>query len=150
MRMSLPHCTVLAVAIMACACQSPSPATAGDGAMTDNAAATAVIHGRATYLQRIKIAPGASLHVQLIDSQLADTPMAVLAQVTLKDVAGPPYAFALPYEPSKLRAGGMYGLHANLAAADGHLLFVTDTRVPYTPGQDDVGEFVMTMVNGAR
>lgn len=141
---------------MLTACQSPA-----GGAVNDSTSSTAtpsastppaaqpVIRGKATYLQRIKMAPGASFTVQLIDGRLADTPNAVLAQTTLKDVAGPPYAFELPYDPAKLRADGAYGLLASLRGADGSLLFVTDTRIPYTPGKDDVGEFVMTMVNGA-
>ncbi|WP_242107927.1 YbaY family lipoprotein [Luteimonas aquatica] len=149
----------LPLACMLAACQSPaggamnnepnSSTAASEGAAAPPAAG-AVIRGKATYLQRIKIAPGAYLTVQLIDGRLMDTPKAVLAQTTVKDVAGPPYAFELPYDPAKLRAdGGMYGLHAALYGADGSLLFVTDTRVPYSPGHDDVGEFVMTMVGGA-
>jgi uncharacterized lipoprotein YbaY/uncharacterized membrane protein len=101
------------------------------------------IHGRATYLERIKIPPGADFTVQLIDNQLADTPNAVIATTTLEDVAGPPYEFALQYDPAKIRPGGQYGLHANLRGADGGLLFVTDTRVPVTPGDQKVVEFRM-------
>lgn len=112
------------------------------------AVAQAVIHGKATYLQRIALAPGATLRVQLIDSQLADTPAAVIADHSFTHLAGPPFVFALPYDPGRLRPGGMYGLHASLRDADGRLLFVTDTRVPLTPGEDDVGTFRMTMVGG--
>ncbi|MEP6634893.1 MAG: YbaY family lipoprotein, partial [Luteimonas sp.] len=79
----------------------------------------------------------------------ADTPAAVIAQTRLDNVAGSPYDFALPYDPSKLRANGQYGLHAGLYGAKGDLIFVTDTRVPFTPGHQDVGEFRMKMARGA-
>ncbi|BCT94085.1 hypothetical protein LYSHEL_31120 [Lysobacter helvus] len=101
------------------------------------------IHGRASYLERIKIPPGADFTVQLIDNQLADTPKAVIATTTLEDVAGPPYDFALQYDPAKLRPNGQYGLSATLRGADGGLLFVTGTRVPVTIGDTKVVEFRM-------
>src|SRR6478735_11120229 len=68
---------------------------------------------------------------------------AVLATTTLEDVAGPPYDFALQYDPAKLRQNGQYGLSATLRGADGGLLFVTDTRVPVTIGDTKVVEFRM-------
>ena len=106
-----------------------------------------VIHGRAFYLERIKIPPGADFTVQLIDNQLADTPNAVIATTTLEDVAGPPYDFALKYDPEKVRANGQYGLSATLRGADGGLLFVTDTRVPVTIGDAKTVEFRMVRVS---
>src|SRR5687768_1232149 len=86
------------------------------------------IHGSAYFRERIKIPPGADFTVQLIDNQLADTPNAVIAETTLEDVAGPPFDFSLQYDPAKIRANGMYGLHASLRGVDGDLLFATDTR----------------------
>lgn len=132
-----------------CACQ-PAPKPGGDAAPRQVSATRtqAVIHGRATYLERIKMPPGADLVVQLIDQQLADTPQAVIASLQLDDVAGPPYEFTLPYDPSKLRGNGMYGLHASLRGPDGALWFVTDTRVPVTPGNNDVVELRMVRVPG--
>lgn len=141
--------SAMTLGLSLCACQ-PAPKPAGDaGTQQSSVAATqAVIRGRATYLERIKMPPGADLVVQLIDHQRADTPQAVIASVQLDDVAGPPYQFALPYDPAKLRANGMYGLHASLRGPDGELWFVTDTRVPVTPGSNDVVEFRMVRVPG--
>ena len=143
---------LLAVAMTAAlgACQ-PGPKTTADPGPSANVPATSAptaIHGRATYLERIKMPPGADLVVQLVDNQLADTPQAVIASIRLDDVAGPPYEFTLPYDAAKLRPGGMYGLHANLHGPDGELWFVTDTRVPVTPGSSDVVEFRMVRVPG--
>lgn len=107
------------------------------------------INGTATYLERIQVPPGASLRVQLIDNLLADTPKAILADITLKDVAGPPYAFSLPYDPVKLRPNGMYGLHAALTGPDGRLWFVSDTRVPVEPARNLPVEIRMVRVSAA-
>lgn len=132
-----------------CACQ-PALEPVGDAAPPQSSVATtqAVIRVRATYLERIKMPPGADLVAQLVDQQLADTPQAVIASLQLDDVAGPPYEFTLPYDPSKLRANGMYGLHASLRGPDGELWFATDTRVPVTPGNDNVVELRMVRVPG--
>ena len=140
----------IAMAATLAACQ-PAPKPSGDAAPSVDVPATrapTVIHGRATYLERIKMPPGADLVVQLIDNQLVDTPRAVVASVRLDDVAGPPYEFALPYDPGNLRPGGMYGLHARLISPDGTLWFVTESRVPVTPGSSDVIEFRMVRVPG--
>lgn len=127
-------------------CQSSSiPAnedTATNGESTADAQAT--IRGSAFYREKILLPPGVELRVQLIDNQLADTQQAVVAQQTFRGMPGPPYAFALDYDPTKLRNGGSYGLHAGLYSPGGELLFVTDTRVPVAPGGMDTVEFRLT------
>ena len=108
-----------------------------------------VITGSATYREKIKMAPGASLRVQLIDNQLADTPQAIIAETTVTGIDhGSPIAFSLPFDPAKLRANGQYGLHASMYDVSGELIFVTDTRVPVTPGDDKPVELPMRMVGG--
>jgi uncharacterized lipoprotein YbaY len=155
----------LAIGLALAACQSPSSDAGTDTppvaetaptqqravASTPSAtpATQAVIRGRAMYAEKIKMPPGGYLVLQLIDSQLADTPKAVIAQTRLDDVAGSPFDFSLSYDPSKLRPQGLYGLHASLYGPEGALLFVTDTRVPFTTGQGDVGEFRMKMLGNA-
>ena len=139
----------LTLCLLLCACQ-PGPRPGSDSAPQQgvDAMPQSVIHGRATYRERIKMPPGADLVVQLVDNQLADTQQAVIASVQLDDVAGPPYDFTLPYDAARLRANGMYGLHASLRGPDGELWFVTDTRVPVTPGSDALVEFRMVRVPG--
>lgn len=129
------------------ACQSPITAPPpANGTSTPRPAAQ--IQGRASYLERIAPPPGAILSVQLVDLQLADTPAAVIASADFRDLKGPPFAFALPYDPSKLRPNGMYGLHAGVRDAQGRLWFVTDTQVPVTPGTDAPVEFRMVRATG--
>lgn len=148
MRIYLLLAIAMAAALSAC---QPAPKPSSDAAPTvalPETSTQAVIHGRAMYLERIKMPPGADLVVQLIDNQLADTPRAVIASVRLDDVAGPPYEFTLPYDADKLRPGSIYGLQASLRGPDGELWFVTDTRVPVTPGNSEVVEFRMVRVPG--
>ncbi|MEL1264658.1 YbaY family lipoprotein [Pseudoxanthomonas putridarboris] len=131
------------LALAACQPTPPAPGDAPSGTDPAPAPATASINGRATYLERIAPPPGATLSVQLIDNHLADTPAAVVASAEFKDAKGPPFEFTLPYDPAKLRENGEYGLHAGLRDAAGRLWFVTDTRVPVTPGAAQPVEFRM-------
>lgn len=147
-----PLLRTLPVALLAacflCACQSPPSTPPDDAAPTagDDGTTETTIRGSAFYREKIRLPPDVELRVQLLDNQLADTQAAVLAQQTFRGMPGPPYAFALAYDPAKLRANGSHGLHAGLYAADGELLFVTDTRVPVTPGGRDKVEFRLTRV----
>jgi uncharacterized lipoprotein YbaY/uncharacterized membrane protein len=141
-----PLLTSACVLVLA-ACQSPATApTTGDAPAASRPAAT--IQGRAIYLERIAPLPGAVLSVQLVDSQLADTSAAVVASAEFTDLKGPPFAFTLPYDPARLRPNGLYGLHAGLRDAQGTLWFVTDTRVPVTPGSSAPVEFRMVRAGG--
>ena len=101
---------------------------------------TNFINGRAFYLERIKIAPGADFTVDLVEQQHPDV---TLATTTLEDVAGPPYDFALQYDPAKLRADGRYALAAVLRGADGAVLFTTPAPVPVKTGDANIVEFRM-------
>ena len=111
------------------------------------AKAQPVIHGQALYRERIAPPPGATLTVQLIDNQLADTPEAVIATTQVRDAKGPPFAFALRYDAGKLRENGSYGLHASLRDAEGTLWFVTDARTSVKPGSADPVELRLVRVS---
>ena len=124
-------------------CQSPPATAPAPEAPSAGSPTSAAIQGRALYMERIAPPPGAILSVQLVDNQLADTPAAVVASAEFADLKGPPFAFTLPYDPAKLRPNGQYGLHAGLRDAQGRLWFVTDTRVPVTPGSAAPVEFRM-------
>lgn len=137
---------VTAAALTLIGCQSKEAQSSADAAPK---AAQPVVHGRAIYLERIAAPAGATLTVQLIDQLLVDTPAAVLASAEVDDAKGPPFEFTLPYDPGKLREGGQYGLHASLRDADGRLWFITDTRVPVTPGKSEAVEVRMIHVAGS-
>ncbi len=156
---ALPRIAALAAAMTLVACQprtteTAAPATPPANAPVDEPVASVAqgahaVTGHATYRERIMPPPGASLRVQLLDNQLADTPQAVVAETTLKDVAGPPFAFTLPFDPAKLRANGQYGLSASLIDGDGKLAFVSDTRVPFDPSANTPVDILMVMASAS-
>ena len=126
MRCAIPLAFGGRLAVVLAGCPETTPATpAADAPIPTE---SNFIHGSAWFAERIKIAPGADFTVQLIDTQLADTPNAVIATTTLEDVAGPPYDFSLQYDPAKIRPNGQYGLSATLRGVEGELLFNTPTR----------------------
>jgi len=141
-----PALAAMAAVVLLAACQprgdTTTPATPAPS-MTQGAHA---VTGNATYRERIMPPPGATLRVQLLDNLLADTPKAVIAETIVKDFAGPPIAFTLPFDPAKLRANGQYGMHATLAGPDGTPLFVSDTRVPVDPSANVPVEIAMVHV----
>ncbi|MBA8888974.1 putative lipoprotein YbaY [Dokdonella fugitiva] len=138
------------VVVALAACQSgPAPDRGGGKSVTPQQPAP-VVHGRASYLERMLMSPGAVLEVQLIDDRIADAPgtagSATVARMSYGDLHAPPYAFDLPYDPARVDAGGRYSLRATLREADGRLLFATDARVPVTPGAAAPVEFRLVRV----
>lgn len=147
MRASLLLPLLGALALAAC---QPMTNVRTEPAGTTPATGQAVIHGSATYLERIALPPGSSLQVQLIDTRLADTQAAVIAEQTFSDLKGPPFAFALPYDASRIRAGGDgYVLHAGLYDANHALMFVTDASVPVQLGSGEAVSFRMVRATDA-
>ncbi|MBN8887882.1 MAG: YbaY family lipoprotein [Rudaea sp.] len=130
----VPLSGLSALLVSACAATSPSA--------TDNRSA-AQIHGSAYYVERIALPPDIALDVQLVNTRLADTPLAVVARQRYEHPQGPPYKFTLDYDPAKLQPNMSYALFATLTDADGHVWFVTDTSVPVTPGSKDTVELRM-------
>jgi uncharacterized lipoprotein YbaY len=137
---------VLAIVITALSgCQSVSGPEHGTQGSTSAPHTTeqTVLHGRAFYLERMMLPPGATLEVQLIDDAVADASAAAatIASKTWSDLHGPPYEFALPYDATRIDANKHYSLRASLRDAQGHLEFATDSRVEVKPGTTTTVEF---------
>jgi uncharacterized lipoprotein YbaY len=140
---------ILAAAIALAACQSVNRPQQLTGVAPTAPTPRAVVRGRATYLERILLAPGATLDVQLIDDANADasgTATATIASARWNDLHGPPYEFALPYDAVRVDGKGHYSLRATLRDASGHLEFATDRRVEVVPGANVVVEFRLVRV----
>jgi uncharacterized lipoprotein YbaY len=135
---------VLVAATALVACQSVNGPEQRPGIAPTMPTPRAVVRGRATYLERILLAPGATLDVQLIDDANADASgaaTATIASARWNDLHGPPYEFALPYDATRVDAKKRrYSLRATLRDADGHLEFATDRRVEVEPGASEVVE----------
>lgn len=110
---------------MLAGCTGMSAPPAGGGAAP---ASTARVTGTVTYLQRIALPPSATIKVQLIDVSRADAPATVLGEQIL--VAGGkqvPFAFEIPYDPTKIDSRFTYTVGARIEDG-GKLLFINDQR----------------------
>lgn len=138
-------CATLLCAMLA-ACGSGTPTgNAGDTPETTEST-SASITGTVVYRERMMLPPGSRLQVQLVDTLLADTPRAVVAETTVEDAGASPIAFTLDYDPASIRDNGMYGLHASLYGPDNRLMFVTDTRHAVAPDSEAPVELLMRQV----
>lgn len=120
---------------------APSSSTTGDAPR--QRPADTVILGEATYRERIKMPPGASLQVELLRIDSA-TPL-VLARVRKPDVAGPPIPFALPYDAARVDAAHRHALRAELVGPDGERWMATPAPVPLVPGSGQSVELMLRM-----
>jgi putative lipoprotein len=101
----------------------------GGDAATQAAGAVEVVRGTVFYRERMLLPPGAELVVRLEDAARADVAAVEIASTRIVLEGGPPYAFELAFEPSKLesdRSG--YSLRARIEH-DGRLMFANDTRI---------------------
>jgi len=141
---------VLVAATALVACQSVNGPEQRPGVAPATPTPQTVVRGRATYLERILLAPGATLDVQLIDDASADASgaaTATIASARWNDLHGPPYEFALPYDAARVDAKSRYSLRATLRDAGGHLEFATDRRVEVVPGTSEIVEFRLAKVS---
>jgi putative lipoprotein len=104
--------TLLAVAALLGACQSPQPAP------------KASLDGEVFYLQRIALPPTATLSVSLQDVSLADAPAVVLDEQKGPVKGQVPLAFHLNYDPAQVKPGHRYSVSARIEV-DGKLMFIT-------------------------
>lgn len=84
---------------------------------------SALITGTVFYRERIAVPPEAEVRVSLESLSCVDSTKDRVAETVFRARGGPPYAFALGYDPSKILSGCRYGLHAGIRAG-GKVLFV--------------------------
>ena len=82
------------------------------------------VRGTATYVERVKMPPGASLRVELLDAASGRPVSSSLS----RDVAGPPIPFSIARPPGAVPAGG-YTLRAVLLGPKGERWFETPQPV---------------------
>lgn len=126
----LPLLAVLALA----ACQPPATTRP----LPANGSPTTTLRGEAVYRERMAVPAGSRLDVQLLDTRAGAGAEAVVARTKVDVRGGPPFAFALPYDPSALRAGDRdgYSLHVALLGPDDTQLFASADRIPVVLGSD--------------
>lgn len=96
---------------------------------TSSSAQTVTVKGKAFYLERIVLPPGAMLHVKVVDMQHAD---AALGAVAADDFNASlvPIPFELEVKGSKIEPNRKYGVSLRLRDVDDKLLFMTEAPVP--------------------
>jgi putative lipoprotein len=138
---------MLFAAFALAACSGMSTAPDGGGTI---AGSPARVTGTVTYLQRIALAPSATIKVQLIDVSRADAPATVLGEQLItaggKQV---PFAFEIPYDPAKIDQRFSYAVSARIEDG-GKLLFINDQRYAViTRGTPTHVDMVLRPVGGA-
>jgi uncharacterized lipoprotein YbaY len=93
------------------------------------------VSGTLSYLQRIALAPGSVVTVQLQDISRAGAPATILSeQVITTDGEQAPFEFRLPYSNTQFEEGARLAVRATIERPDGSLQFTTDTITPVITG----------------
>ena len=92
----------------------------------------ALIEGTVFYRERIMLPPGAEVEVQLQDISRADALATVVASVLLTPDGGPPYEFAIEYDPAGIDSRMRYALRATISAGDQMMFSSTDYIDPFS------------------
>lgn len=96
------------------------------------------IEGTVYYRERMMLPPGAEVEVQLQDISRPDALATVMASVLLTPEGGPPYHFAIEYEPARIDSRKRYALRATIAVG-GSLMFASNEYIdPFAGGPLEV------------
>ncbi len=128
----------LTMAVAACQATAPSKDRPDipdgppppDMMQTSQAEPMTTIAGTAMYFEKIGLPEGCTLRVQLVNTRLADTAAAIVADQVFPVAHGSPIPFALTVDNGKLDERVTYSLSASVRGPDGGLIFATDAAVP--------------------
>lgn len=112
------------------ACGSRDAGTASNSQSGESAVAQ--IQGSVFYRERIMLPPGAEVDVQLQDISRPDAMATVLASLLLTPEGGPPYDFAIAYDPARIDERKRYALRATISVGDKLLFTSTDYIDPFS------------------
>jgi putative lipoprotein len=108
-------------------------AACGGSGTTGEADATpdANVTGTVTYLQRIALAPGSVVTVQIQDISRQDVAAEIIGeQVITTTDQQVPIAFSVPYSSTQFDEGARLAVRATIEDPEGNLIFTSDTVVP--------------------
>ena len=121
---------VLCLALVASATGCTLPAGSGQGGE--------LITGTVFYRERIALPPEAVVRVTLEDASRADTTSVVIAETRFQASGGPPYAFALGYDPALIDDRGRVTLRATIRVDERLLFSSTEHIPPFEAGQVNI------------
>lgn len=132
MKSALLAAAAVAMATTGCATYAPYPATPDTGMINPNARAE--VRGSVTYRERMMAPPGSVVTVQLQDVSLADAPARTIAeQRILLDGRSVPVDYVLAPYAADIQPNMRYSVRAEIHAANGALLWTSDTYNPINP-----------------
>lgn len=135
-RQSLTRTAIaLALAVLLAACATSGHQQPGDGAVV-------AIKGQLTYRERIALPPNSVARVTVRDISQAERKAPLIADKTLQlGDRQIPIPFEVEVPRADLEAQRRYSLHATIKAADGRLLWTTDTahRIDRDKSVNDLG-----------
>jgi uncharacterized lipoprotein YbaY/heat shock protein HslJ len=102
-------------------------------ALAGEAAGQAEVTGTAYFRERIALPPGAVFEATLEDVSRADAPSVEIARAGGANWPGPPFAFALPYDPAAIDPRARLNVRARVLV-DGRTMFASDTAQPAVAG----------------
>jgi putative lipoprotein len=105
----------------------------------------AVIKGIVIYRERMAVSPRAVVRVTLEDISRVDVVSTVVAETSFLASGGPPYAFALGYNPAQIDSRNRYSLHATIRLGD-QLLFTSTENIP--PFEQEMVEILVRRAGG--
>jgi putative lipoprotein len=124
---------VVAVLLSACDEDATTPAS-GNG----EEAKVATIEGSVFYRERMLLPPGAEVELQLQDISRADALATVMASVIITPEGGPPYEFAIDYDPASIDSRRRYALRGTISLDERLLFSSTEYIDPFAGGPVEV------------
>ncbi len=97
--------------------------------LAGNASAVEIVTGTAGFRERVALPDVTVFEAVLEDVSRADAVAIEIGRVRIENAGGPPYDFAIEFDPEEIDARGVYAVRASVFS-DGRLLFVSDTHMP--------------------
>jgi putative lipoprotein len=108
------------------------------------------IEGRVFYRERMMLPPNAGITVTLEDVSKMDVAADIIATTTFPPVGGPPWDFAMEYDPARIDSRHRYAVRARIEV-NGQLLFTNMTQIPAFSGTEGKPlEILVSRVGGGR
>jgi putative lipoprotein len=108
------------------------------------------IEGSVWYRERMMLPPDAEITVSLEDVSKMDVAADIIVTTTFPAAEGPPWDFAMEYDPLRINSRHRYAVRARIEA-NGQLLFTNTTQIPVFSGAEGMPvEILVSRVGGGR
>jgi putative lipoprotein len=102
------------------------------------------------YRERMMLPPNAEIKVILEDVSKMDVAADIIASTTLSPAGGPPWDFAMEYDPTRIDSRHRYAVRARIEA-NGHLMFTNTRQIPaFTDAEGKPLEILVSRVGSSR